>query len=187
MGFLEFLLLAAGLSLDAFAVALGSAANGLINDKRSAVRLSFHFGLFQALMPVIGWSIGNYVDSYVRFLDHWIAFILLLIIGVKMIYESLDKENNKQKTNPSKGWSLVLLSVATSIDALVVGFSLALIRIDIWYPSMIIGLTTGAFTLTGIYSGVKLGAKFGKRMEMLGGLIIIAIGLKILLSDLGLL
>jgi putative Mn2+ efflux pump MntP len=184
MGFIELMLIAAGLSLDAFAVSLGSATNGLIADKRSAFRLSFHFGLFQALMPIIGWTIGNQVNALFKLFDHWVAFALLLFIGGKIIYESFGSEKDEQKLNPSKGWTLVVLSIATSIDALVVGFSLALIRVDIWYPSLIIGLTAAALSLIGIYSGMRLGVQFGKRMELLGGIIIIGIGIKILIADL---
>jgi manganese efflux pump family protein len=187
MEFIELILLAIGLSLDAFAVALGSSSNGQIKGKRPAFRLSFHFALFQGLMPIIGWTIGNRVDNLIKLVDHWIAFFLLLFVGGKMIYESFNTEKKEQKSNPTKGWTLVMLSVATSIDALVVGFSLALMRMDIWYPSLIIGFTTGILSLIGIYFGVKLGSLFGKRMELLGGLIIIGIGLKILLTDLNLL
>lgn len=182
MEFIELMLLAIGLSLDAFAVALGSATNGHVKGKRPAFRLSFHFALFQALMPVIGWIIGNRVNELVAIFDHWIAFILLLFIGAKMIYESFKHEKDSQRSDPTKGWSLVILSIATSIDALVVGFSLALIKMEIWYPSIIIGITTGVLSLIGIYFGIKLGSLFGKRMELLGGIIIIGIGIRILIS-----
>ncbi|RPI19422.1 MAG: manganese efflux pump [Ignavibacteriae bacterium] len=184
MEFIQLMLLAIGLSLDAFAVALGSATNGYINTKRSAIRLSFHFALFQALMPIAGWIIGSRINELIQYFDHWIAFVLLLFVGGKMIYESFHNDKDKQKSDPSKGWSLVILSLATSIDALVVGFSLALIRVDIWYPSFVIGLTTGTLSLIGIYFGVKLGSVFGKRMELLGGVIIIGIGIRILISHL---
>lgn len=184
MVFIELLLLAVGLSLDAFAVALGSATNGQITGKRSAVRLSFHFGLFQAFMPVIGWFIGYRIDTLIRSFDHWLAFILLFFVGGKMIYESFKHEKDEEKSDPSKGWNLVILSIATSIDAFVVGFSLALINVSIWFPCIIIGITTAVLTIIGIYFGIKLGNLFGKRMEMLGGLIIIGIGVKILLSHL---
>lgn len=182
MTFLEILLLALALALDAFAVSVASSSSGRISDKRASFRLSFHFGLFQALMPIIGWSIGSGVSKVVEDFDHWIAFTLLLLVGLKMIHESFNAEDSKKDFNPSKGWTLIILSLATSIDALVVGFSLALLNTEIIYPSILIGIVTSALSLLGINLGKSFGNRFGKKMEITGGLIIIAIGLKILLS-----
>ncbi len=180
MGFIEIFFLAVGLAFDAFAVSIGCASCGQLDDKRSAFRLAFHFGIFQALMPIAGWLVGAGVNVYVETFDHWIAFILLLYVGVKMVSESMKKEEDRLLQNPSKGRMLVILSVATSIDALVVGFSLALIRIDIFYPAAIIGIVTASLSLIGIGLGARLGKKIGRKMEFIGGLIIISIGLKIL-------
>jgi len=185
MGIIETILIALGLALDAFAVSVGASSNGSLTDTRSKIRLSFHFGLFQFLMPVVGWYIGIRIEPLVKNFDHWIAFALLLYVGGKMIKASFDDASESVKTNPSKGKMLVILSVATSIDALVVGLSLAMIKIDIWEPSVIIGIVTGFLSLAGIYIGRYLGKKFGSRMELVGGLILIGIGLKILLSHTG--
>lgn len=182
MGMIETLLIAVGLALDAFAVSVGASSSGSLVDTRSKVRLSFHFGLFQFMMPVIGWFVGIKIEPLVKNFDHWIAFSLLLYVGGKMIKESFNAKDEEMKSNPSKGMTLVILSVATSIDALVVGLSLAMIKIDIWQPSVIIGVVTGLLSLAGIYIGRFLGKKFGSKMELIGGLILIGIGLKILLS-----
>lgn len=184
MSSFEIVILSFGLALDAFAVSLCAASSGALKGRRSAVRLAFHFGLFQALMPVLGWFLGHELEKLIERYDHWIAFLLLFLVGAKMIIESLKPEEEKDNSNPSKGMRLVMLSVATSIDALVVGFSLGLVRVNIWYPSVMIGLITGAMSLLGIFLGKKLGDRFGKRMEILGGVIIIAIGLKILIEHL---
>jgi len=122
--YLEIILLAFALALDAFAVSLGSGSAGQVRGLRASVRLAFHFGLFQALMPVAGWFLGKGFESVVKAYDHWIAFVLLVLIGGKMIVEAF-RGDEEQKTNPSKGMTMVMLSIATSIDALVVGFSLA--------------------------------------------------------------
>lgn len=184
MQFTELFFLALGLSLDAFAIAVSSSSNGNLKSKRAAVRLSFHFGLFQALMPLAGWFLGKSIESFVVNFDHWIAFILLCIIGFKMIIESFKKDNKELKGNPSKGWNLILYSLATSIDALAIGFSLALLEVNIIYAACVIGIVTATVSLTGIYIGSKLGLYWGKRMELLGGVILLTIGLKILISHL---
>lgn len=183
MSFLEIVLIAVGLAMDAFAVSIGAGTVPAMKEVRSIVRLSFHFGLFQFLMPVIGWFLGSKLQVYVESVDHWIAFILLGYIGVKMIHESFGKKD-EQKQNPSKGKNLVILSVATSIDALVVGFTLAMLNVDIWYPSAMIGIITAVLSVTGIWLGKKLGTKLGKRMEVFGGIILIVIGTKILIEHL---
>lgn len=182
VGFIEIVLLSIALALDAFAVSISSATTGVLSDKRSIFRLAFHFGIFQALMPIAGWILGNEVEKYASTFDHWIAFGLLSIVGLKMIKESFIHTDDKIKSNPSKGWNLVLLSFATSIDALAVGFSLALINESIWIPSMIIGFITASLSFLGIILGQKIGERFGSKMEFLGGLVIFLIGIKILLT-----
>ena len=177
----EIIIVAFGLALDAFAVSLGAGAVGRIGNHRGAVRLAFHFGLFQFLMPVIGWYLGFKLEPLIKSLDDWIAFSLLLYIGVKMILDSY-KPLGEFRNDPSKGKEMVLLSIATSIDALVVGFSLAILMISVWYPAFIIGLITALLSITGIYLGKVIGSKVGKKMEIIGGLIIISIGIKILIS-----
>jgi putative Mn2+ efflux pump MntP len=183
MSLLEIILIAVGLAMDAFAVSIGAGTLASMKDLRSTIRLSFHFGLFQFLMPVIGWFLGSKIQVYVESFDHWVALVLLSYIGIKMIYESFKKEET-QKENPSKGRNLIILSVATSIDALAVGFTLAMLNVDIWYPSIIIGVITAGLSLIGIWIGKKLGMKLGKVMEVVGGVILIGIGVKILVEHL---
>ncbi len=184
MQFIEVVIMALGLAMDAFAVSLGAATTGFIDNKRAVFRLSFHFGLFQSMMPVIGWFFGIHVMNILRPVDHWIAFGLLAYVGSRMILSGLNSETVIYQKDPSRSWSLVFLSVATSIDALAVGLSLALVDVNIWYPSVMIGLITAGMSLVGIRIGYKLGMRFGKAMEMTGGILLVAIGLKILLADL---
>lgn len=182
MTFIEIFLIAIGVSMDAFAVAMGTGTYKSMQTPGSTFRISFHFGLFQFLMPIAGWLVGKSVESLVTSIDHWIAFGLLTFIGIKMIYEYYQEEKIS-KNNPSKGLRLVSLSIATSIDAFAVGLSLAFLQINIILPCIVFGIITSAFSYTGIKLGLKLGKRFGKRMELAGGLILILIGLKILLSD----
>lgn len=184
MSFLEILLIATGLAMDAFAVSIGAGTSGQITGGRAAFRLAFHFGFFQFFMPILGWFAGIYVEPYVAFWDHWIAFGLLAFIGMRMISAGMQPIEASKKNNPSKGFTLIMLSVATSIDAFAVGFSLSLLRLQIWYPSVIIGVVTAGLSLLGLRLGNQLGKKFGKRMEIAGGLILIIIGARILVSHL---
>lgn len=183
MSFVEISLIAVGLAMDAFAVSVSAGTLAIMNNRRSALRLSFHFGLFQFLMPVVGWFLGTSVQDYIKNIDHWVAFSLLSYIGVKMIYESFKIEASK-KSNPSKGRNLILLSIATSIDALVVGFAFAMLNVNIWFASATIGIITTLLCLAGVWIGSRLGLKLGKIMESIGGIILIAIGTKILIEHL---
>jgi len=171
--------------MDAFAVAI---ATGIVLGKvsgRQTFRLAFHFGLFQFLMPVIGYLAGMTVEQWMKAYDHWLAFVLLGFIGGKMIHEGIwgrEEEGNGGK-DPTRGMSLVLLSVATSIDALAVGVSLGVLHSDkIVYPGIVIGIVACTFTAAGLHLGKRLGTVFGKRMEVAGGIVLIGIGLKILLD-----
>jgi len=180
----ETLLIAIGLAMDAFAVSIAAGTSGKLSGKRATFRLSFHFGLFQAMMPVIGWFAGIYIANLISAVDHWVAFGLLLFVGIRMIISSIQPDTETFAKDPSKGASLVILSVATSIDALAVGLSLAMIRVNIWYPCVIIGLVTALLSVIGIRAGKFFGKKLGPRMEFIGGVILILIGVKILLTDL---
>ncbi|MHC4942585.1 MAG: manganese efflux pump MntP [Planctomycetota bacterium] len=184
MSWIEIVGIAIGLAMDAFAVSLAAAASGHANGPRPVFRLSFHFGLFQFMMPVIGWFVGVHIAFLIESVDHWVAFGLLAYVGIKMIRSGLSSVTKAHRNDPSRGWTLVMLSVATSIDALAVGLSLAVLKINIWYPSVIIGLITSFLALIAIRIGNRLGQAFGKRMEVIGGGILILIGLKILLSHL---
>ena len=184
MSFLEILLIALSMSMDAFAVCLGAGTQSRTAGPRPVFRLAFHFGLFQFLMPVIGWFAGTTVVRYVSAYDHWVAFGLLAFVGIRMIRSGIDKIDAEHKNDPSRGWTLVLLAFATSIDALAVGFSLGVVGVTIWYPAVVIGIVTGLISWLGIFLGNRLGQKFGKRMEMIGGIILILLGLRILVSHL---
>jgi putative Mn2+ efflux pump MntP len=178
------LFIAFGLSMDAFAV---SVASGLAMERlkmRHAVRIALSFGLFQAAMPVAGWFLGLGFRGMISSVDHWIAFGLLSAIGVKMIYESGKLGVEGRNSGPPSHYVLLVLSVATSLDALAVGLSLSLLNVHIVEPVIIIGLVTFALSLLGVYIGDRLGHFFERKIEVLGGLVLIAIGLKILLEHL---
>lgn len=169
--------------MDAFTVAVASGVALKKVDIRQTFRLSWHFGLFQAVMPIIGWSIGSGLYHLIEKVDHWVAFSLLSIIGARMIFEALKSEDDKFKANdPTKGGTMVMLSFATSLDALAVGLSISLVKISIWKPAAIIGIVTLAFTAIGIQLGRIVGANFklDKYAEIVGGLVLIGIGLRIL-------
>lgn len=184
MNFAASLLIAIGLAMDAFAVSIGAGTGGQVTDLRSKIRLAFHFGLFQAGMTLIGWLAGTTIQRWITGIDHWIAFGLLTYVGVNMIRSGLGRGEETKHPNPSKGATMVFLSVATSIDALAVGISLAMLSIPALYPSAVIGLVTFGLSMFGLLGGGKLGEKFGKRMEILGGVILIGIGLRVLIGDL---
>ncbi|MGD0878374.1 MAG: manganese efflux pump MntP family protein [Anaerolineales bacterium] len=182
MNFFEILLIALSMSMDAFAVCLAAGTQEDSKGPRPTFRLAFHFGLFQFLMPVIGWFAGTTVLRYISAFDQWVAFGLLAIVGVRMIRSGIDQNKMAAKANPSRGWTLVLLAIATSMDALAVGFSLGLVGVTIWYPAVVIGVVTGLVSWLGILLGNRLSVKFGKRMEIIGGIILIFIGIWIILS-----
>lgn len=182
MNFPTLFLLAIALAMDAFAVAVTAGLQIQHLTVRHIFRLSWHFGLFQALMPVIGWLSGRAVVSCIKDYDHWAAFLLLFWIGANMIRESFDSTIDKPLKDPTRGTRLVLLSVATSIDALAVGFSLAALSVSIVLPVTIIGVVALCFTWIGLLLGNRVlsSGKFGKRAELTGGVILILIGINIL-------
>ena len=184
-------LLALGLSFDSFAVSVSS---GLmlpgIRFYRACI-IAFSLAFFQAMMPMLGWLAGLTVRDYLTEIDHWIAFGLLALLGLKMIYESLKPEHKRKPFDPLNPWILLTMSLATSIDALIVGITFAFINtpdrplwLAILLPVVIIGSVTYIMSMLGILFGKKAGAKLGKRMELLGGLILIGIGIKILVEHL---
>lgn len=184
MNFFEVLLIALSMAMDAFAVCLGAGTQKETTHGRATFRLAFHFGFFQFVMPVIGWFGGATLVRYIANYDHWVAFGLLAFVGVRMIRSGFDPGEAPARHDPSRGWNLVLLAFATSIDALAVGFSLGLVGVLIWYPAVVIGVVTGLVSWLGLFLGNRLGAKFGKRMEIVGGIVLILIGLRILISHL---
>ena len=184
MGLLQTLGIAVGLAMDASAVSIGSSVTLDRVTRRQVFRFAFHFGLFQALMPVLGWLLGCTVCNLIATWDHWVAFALLSSIGVKAIWESFGSPATDAPKDPTRGLSLVLLSIATSIDALAVGLSLAMLDVCIWYPVVVIGVVTAALVVLGMLIGSRLGLRFGRYMRVVGGLVLIGIGLKILFEHL---
>jgi len=186
MGWLNLLALAVALAMDAFAVAVVAGLTVKPLTKRHVFRLSFHFGLFQGLMPAIGWVAGFAVHKYIAAFDHWIAFGLLAFVGGRMLWGAFfgDEETPESPKDPTSGWSLVLLSIATSIDALAVGLSLGVMGSTILVPVLIIGVVASGFTVLGMILGRKIGYRWGHRVEILGGAILVGIGIKILMEHL---
>lgn len=169
--------------MDAFAVSISTG----LNRKPSPLqifRLSSSFGFFQFAMPMIGWFLGREVSVYVGAFDHWIAFGLLLFVGGKMLWESRRGEHSENKADPTRGAMLLVLSLATSIDALSVGLSLAFLQVPILIPSMIIGLITFALSAIGAAFGGRIGRRWGIWAEVVGGCVLIFIGIRILVSHL---
>lgn len=202
MDILSILLIAIGLSMDAFAV---SVTNGITirNLKiRHALKIGMYFGVFQALMPLAGWLAGSQFSEYIISVDHWIAFGLLSFIGGKMIHESFDKGDSEAeegmlevaisgqetvKEDPLRMGRLMMLAVATSIDALAVGVSFAFLKVSILWSAAVIGSITFVICVAGVFIGKRFGDLLKRKAELAGGLILIFIGLKILLEHTGIL
>lgn len=184
MEWFSLIAVAVALAMDAFAVAVVTGLTVKALTKRHVFRLSFHFGLFQFLMPLIGWAAGSAVQQYIAGFDHWVAFGLLGFVGGHMIWSSMwgHEEERRTSGDPTSGWSLVVLSIATSIDALAVGLSLAIIGSTIVLPALVIGVVAACFTTVGMALGRKIGSVWGKRVEVVGGLILIVIGVKIVVD-----
>jgi putative Mn2+ efflux pump MntP len=171
------------LAMDAFAVSIASGVTLKKVSIRQTFRLAFHFGFFQALMPVIGWSGGLTVRSLIEHYDHWVAFLLLALVGGHMIREAFHKDQDKkEKNDPTKGITLLMLSVATSIDALAVGLSLSILNISIWFPALIIGIVAALATGVGLHIGKRVGASshLSQYAECIGGIVLLLIGVRIL-------
>jgi len=184
MSFANILGIAVALAMDAFAVALAVGISLNVLSYRHIFRLSWHFGLFQAMMPVIGWAVGSAVRVYIQAYDHWIAFALLALVGGNMLREALsgNDEETGAKKDATRGMTLIVLSVATSIDALAVGFSMSLLNISIVTPALIIGLVAAGFTIAGLFLGRKAAGctRLSGYAEILGGVVLWIIGLNIL-------
>lgn len=181
MHLFDIIVMAVGLAMDASAVSMAAAACGYAQTPRAVFRLAFHFGLFQFMMPVTGWFLGTGFVSYVQAVDHWIAFALLAFVGGRMVRQGFSDSKDCLHKDPSKGLTMVVLSFATSIDALAIGLGLAVIDVNIWYPSVFIGIITCAMSVAAIGIGKRVGAAFGPRMEVAGGILLIFLGLKILI------
>jgi putative Mn2+ efflux pump MntP len=180
MSFFEVLLISLSMAMDAFAVCLAAGTLENTQGPRPAFRLSFHFGLFQFIMPVLGWLLGMTIEPLIHNYADWIAFSLLAFVGIHMIYSSALGGDGNHPNDPSRGWTMILLSIAVSMDALVVGASLGVLGIFVWYPAILIGVVTGVISLIGLRIGRIVGKKLGKPVEIIGGLVLIGIGLSIL-------
>lgn len=185
MDILTTVFIAFGLAMDAFAVSLGVGTGSTQPNRRSMVRLAFHFGLFQGLMTLLGWLAGSTISHWIASVDHWIAFGLLLFVGINMIRSGFGSSSELHAADPTRGGMMVMLSVATSIDAAAVGLSLAFIETPIWRAVTLIAVITFGLSLFGLVFGRKLGEKLGSRMEIVGGLVLVGIGLRIVLEHLG--
>lgn len=185
MDIFTILFIAFGLAMDAFAVSITSGFTIKRLHINNALKIAVFFGLFQAVMPVIGWSAGLGLRDLISSIDHWVAFGLLSIIGFKMILESRAMNSDKKQTNPLNIYTLLILSVATSIDALAVGLSLSFLKVSIISPSIIIGAITFLLSFIGVFIGDRFGHFFEKKIEIVGGVILIGIGVKILIEHLG--
>ena len=183
--FVTLFLIGVGLSMDAFAVSIckGLAMRNKVSVGQAAV-IALFFGGFQALMPAVGWLLGKQFEQYITSIDHWIAFVLLLIIGANMIKESFDK--SEESANASLGFKIMLmLAIATSIDALAVGVTFAFLDVNIWWAIIFIGCVTFTLSAVGVKVGSVFGVKYKSKAELAGGIILILIGTKILLEHLG--
>ena len=182
MDSLTIIVIAVGLAMDAFVVSIVSGSAYKQLHVRHTLRMALFFGAFQAFMPLIGSLAGLTLRDYITDYDHWIAFGLLAAVGGKMIYESFKIKSVEENPDPSNIFVLLVLSVATSIDALAVGITLSLIASSIIAAAMIIGLITFALSYLGVYIGKRFGHFFESKMEVLGGVILIGIGIKILIE-----
>lgn len=178
------ILLAVGLAMDAFTVSLGIGTAGEIESLRGKMRLAMHFGIFQSGMTALGWIVGETVVNYVKGFDHWIALALLGYVGINLIRAGFKKDGRAFNQDPSTGHTLVLLSVATSIDAFAVGLSIVFMNVPVLLTVIAIGLISYLLSVVGLFTGTRLGEAFGKRMEILGGLILIGIGIRVVITHL---
>lgn len=186
MQHIEIIIIGIGLAMDAFAVSVSSGVAIKKMHLKHAMLMASFFGGFQALMPILGWCGGTFFRKSIQSFDHWIAFGLLTVIGIKMIYESTKlKDDEKQQSDPHSIYILFTLAVATSIDALAVGVTFSCLNYNIWEAAALIGIITFIISFIGTQLGQKIGHHLGEnKVEILGGVILIGIGIKILLEHL---
>ncbi len=183
MGIIELLFVAVGVSMDAFAVAIckGLASEG--NHKKTALLCGLWFGIFQMIMPIIGYLLASLFANYIEAFDHWVAFILLVLLGANMIKEAFSKETEKQKNDLSFK-KMFALAIATSIDALAIGITFAVLDTNMFLAIPLIGAFTFTLSFTGTIIGKKFGEKYKSKATFIGGLILILMGIKILIEHL---
>ena len=184
MNTITIIFIAFGLAMDAFAVALASGIALKANKAYNAFKMALFFGVFQMVMPILGWLGGTGFRNFISSFDHYIAFGLLMFVGCKMIYESMKIKDVEEKTNPFNAKVLFILAVATSIDAFAIGLTFAFLKVAIVTPVIVIGIVTFAVSFAGVFIGNKIGHFFERRIEVVGGLILIVIGVKILIEHL---
>ena len=187
MGFVELLLIAVGLSMDAFAVSVCKGLGMQRLNMRQAAVIALFFGGFQALMPVIGWAVGSQFAHFVSSYAHWIAFALLAFVGSKMLWDAFHDEGEDEGPFRLDVGELLMLAVATSIDALAVGVSFAFLNVDIAPSVALIGVTTFVLSMAGVVIGHQFGSRWEKPATIVGGIVLVLIGLKVLLEGLGVL
>lgn len=191
MGFVELAFVAVGLSMDAFAVAVCKGLGMRTLNWKHAFVIALFFGAFQGLMPVVGWALGTQFESSITSIDHWIAFALLGFIGAKMLWDAFHEEDAEceacERTEEARLdlRELVMLAIATSIDALAVGITFAFLGVDIVAAALAIGATTFALSFFGVAAGNLFGSRFRRPAGIAGGIVLILIGVKILLEHLG--
>jgi manganese efflux pump family protein len=178
--------IALGLAMDATAVSVAASVTLGRVSARQVFRFAFHFGLFQAVMPMLGWLAGRQLYSRIAAWDHWVAFALLIIIGSKALWDARGSGDDGAHAviDPTRGWRLVALSIATSLDAMAVGLSFAMLGVAIWMPCLVIGLVTAALSTAGMLLASRLGPHLGRRLRGLGGVVLVGIGVQILVSHL---
>ena len=191
MGFIELFLIGVGLSMDAFAVSICKGLGMSRLNMKQALVIGLFFGGFQALMPFLGWALGTQLADFITPVDHWIAFILLALIGGKMLIDAIRGGDEEEESEPKDAKldlkELLMLAIATSIDALAVGITFAFLGVNIVWAIAIIGVTTFVLSVVGVAVGHAFGARYEKGATIVGGVVLILIGCKILLEHLGIL
>ena len=184
MGIIEIIVVSISLAMDAFAVAICKGLSMKKMNWKNAVIIALYFGVFQGLMPVVGYFLGTTFGSFIESVDHWIAFILLLLIGLSMIKDAVSSKERKED-NKVDVKTMVVLAIATSIDALAVGITFAFFEVNISLAALIVGAVTFMLSIIGVWIGNKFGGQFQNKAKLAGGIVLIIIGLKILLEHLG--
>ncbi len=182
MDVLSLTLIGVGLSIDSLAACVTTGACSKSLKIKQAIKIATLMAFFQGAMPLIGWFIGISFKTLVESYDHWVAFILLLSVGGKLIYDGIQNANSTAKTSPTNNLLLIGMAFATSIDAMILGIGFGLIELNILLAMLIIGLTTFLFSIFGLFVGNKIGHKINKGIEIFGGLILIGLGFKILVE-----
>lgn len=185
MNFVELVFIAIALSMDAFAVSIACGISAPKIANKNAAIVAGAFGLFQAIMPLAGWNLGEFAYEYIAAFDHWIAFLMLALVGGKMVFDGFSKKEEIDEcfAYPKLDYRvLFLLAIATSLDALAIGVSFSCAKYPILYPSIFIGLTTFAFSVCGIKFGKRIGSSYDGKFAVAGGIVLVLIGIKILIT-----